>query len=162
MRPTLQLFQSSTLGYAVFWPIYQDSAAPATVEERRPKLRGVVEGTLGIADALNAAIKGTPPIIESIHFFSGAQSAALPDAIYTPGGSVMQDGEMAAAPPQGSLRIRRSIDVFGQQWMLVFDFAPSVLTPLRSAGTWGFRRRSLSLSIGCVRVCPRWPPGARW
>jgi len=135
--PTLQLFKSSTLGYAIFWPIYQDGVAPPTVAERRAKLRGVVEGTLGLADALNAAIEGTPPIIERIYFFAGAKSAA-PDATYAPGSSVAQGGEMPSAPPHGALCINRSIEVFGQHWMLVFDFAPTVLAPLRSSGTWAF------------------------
>ncbi len=137
--PTLQLLKSSAIGYAVIWPIYQDGVAPAAVEERRARLRGVVEGTIGLADALNAAIEGTPPIIESIYFFTGERSkSTVPDATYSSAGSVAQGGEMPSAPSAGALRISRSIDVFGQQWMLVFDFAPSALAPLRSSGTWAF------------------------
>jgi signal transduction histidine kinase len=142
--PTLQLFKSSAIGYVVFWPIYQDGVAPATVEERRARLRGVVEGTVELADALNAAIEGTPPIIETIYFFTGERSkSTVPDATYSSAGSVTQGGEMPSAPAAGALRISRSIDVFGQQWMLVFDFAPSALAPLRSSGTWAFPSEQL-------------------
>ncbi len=146
--PTLQLFRSPAVGYAIFWPIYQDGAAPQTVEERRARLRGVVEGSLGLADALNAAIEGTPPIIETIYFLTGTQTvSAAPDATYSPGGSITQGGEMPSAPPPGALRIARSIDVFGQQWILVSDFAPNVLAPLRSSGTWAFPAGILVLTV---------------
>src|SRR5205807_1850587 len=88
----------------------------------------------------NAAIEGTPPIIESIFFFVGQPSPSTPPAAtYSPGpAAVTQGGKPPGTTADRAIRISRSFDVFGQEWTLVFDFDRSVLAPLRSSGVWAF------------------------
>jgi PAS domain S-box-containing protein len=139
--PPMPLFGTTELGYRIVWPIYEDGIVPKTVAERRARLRGFVAGSFTIDGVLNAALRGTPPAIGTVYFFAGGPTLpAAPIATYSPGtGSVTQGGPIVrAATPSGSLRIARTVKVFGQEWTLLFDFDRSVLAPLRSSREWIF------------------------
>jgi len=137
--PPLALFDSPVTGYIIFWPVYRgDARPPATVEERRARLRGFVLGSFALEAALNAAILDTPQIIESIHFFVGSDMGSLkPDASYSAeSGLIERDGDLPAVPPPGGLRLARSFDLFGQHWDLLFDFDAADVLALQSSDLW--------------------------
>lgn len=76
------------LVYLLFWPVYDGVGIPATVEERRVKLRGFAVGNYDLAALLSAAIRDTPEPIETIHVAVAEehQAEAIQNAamIYSP------------------------------------------------------------------------------
>jgi PAS domain S-box-containing protein len=135
----LALLNSPVTGYVVFRPVYRTGTAPDTVEQRRAALRGMLEGTFGVEDALNAALRGTPPLIEDIYFFAGRPTLpAAPVATYAAAANTVTQGGaiVSASIAAGGLRLTRSIDVFGQEWTLIFAFNRAALAPLGSPWTW--------------------------
>ena len=76
-------------------------------------------------------------------------------AVYSPISKTLLTGAEAAAQPASSgpkpaVRLQRHFEVFGQHWFLTFDYSPSVVAGLRSAGAWGWLVAGLLLTASLV------------
>jgi diguanylate cyclase (GGDEF)-like protein len=126
-----QLFTGiGQLGVVVFSPVYDGGSIPQSVDERRSSLRGFAFGTFIVKEVLEAAIRDTPQLVETIRFEvpSAAQTAV---AEYRPGEGIVAAPHDASPNPDG-IRIARSFDVGGQRWITYFDFGREVVATLRS------------------------------
>jgi len=97
---------SGERSFTILWPIYQGGDLPATVAERRQRLRGFVSGLFRTIKVLNTAIANTPAIPESIVFYESVADAGAgstppqPIAFFSP-----VDKTITASPHPTSMPI---------------------------------------------------------
>jgi signal transduction histidine kinase len=142
---------TTDLVYLLFWPVYDGIAVPATVDERRTKLRGYAVGNFNVASLLTAVLKDTPELIGTIRFAISAtedvRSTAQAAAIYRAGAErvVPLAVESNTGEPSAE-RVARRFGVFGQHWTLTFDYPEADVAMLRSQGAWGWLLAGLLLT----------------
>jgi PAS domain S-box-containing protein len=120
--------------YVVYWPIFTPGPAPASVAERRDRLKGYVYGDFRVLDVLNAALENTPPIPGVVRFFmSSNPDEAASDRAFQEVGVFLPDQQKILPPGTpttgGTFRLidSRSFDVLGERWRLDFSVAPAPL-----------------------------------
>ncbi len=59
-RIRLRTSKSQEFGWAMLLPLYTSGAKPQTMEERRRRIRGYLEGTFRLSDLVTGSIKGAP------------------------------------------------------------------------------------------------------
>jgi signal transduction histidine kinase len=148
------------LVYLLFWPVYDGIAVPAGLEERRARLRGYAFGSYRIVALLDAAIRDTPEIVETIRFAitaaapargAGTAVAETAAAVYSSTTRVIHPAAAAPAPSESpAVRIARDFTVFGQRWALTFDYAPAAVAALRASDAWGWLVAGLLLTASLV------------
>ena len=121
---------------SVYAPVYAGGGVPQTIEERRASLIGIVSGVFSVLDLLNTGNvvpDSAADIFVSERPFT-RDGQVTPIAV-SPSAS---DRFVAASTPldtkalPGAL-IERVMQVGGQQWYLLFHYAPVQLALLRSA-----------------------------
>ena len=140
---------SGDLWATVFVPVYRTDHIPAP-SERANALEGYVGGAINATMALNAAIAGTPHIVEDVYVSLGS-AASAPFAVYDPAsgrfGIAGRPIDVAALPGYTTLR---TINFLGTRWTAAFHFAPDVLNDLRSPGQWLWLLTGLLLTSTAV------------
>jgi signal transduction histidine kinase len=143
------------LVYLLFWPVYDGIEVPATLEERRTRLRGYALANFNVGALLTEALRETSEIIETIHFSVAAahreDAVENATAIYSPASRRVEIG--AAKPVRDAVpavRIARHFSVFDQHWDLTFDYATDEVAAFRSRGAWGWLAAGLLLTITLV------------
>lgn len=133
----------------VFVPVYRTDHVPGPAA-RAEALKGYVGGSVQVLTSLNAAIAGTPTIIEQI-FLSAGTSNSEPFAAYDPAtgvfGSAPRAASVAALP---GYTLRRPVNFLGTTWTAVFDFAPDTLASMRTPGQWLWLLAGLLLTSAVV------------
>jgi signal transduction histidine kinase/CheY-like chemotaxis protein len=141
---------TNQLVFLLFWPVYDGVIAPNAAEPRADKLRGYALGNFNITELLNAAIRNTPEIVETIRISIAEagqpRAAAQIAASYSPAARSFQPGAPAVGGAETAIRIERSFAAFGQQWDLAFDFSSDAISELRSPGAWGWLAAGLLLT----------------
>ena len=131
--------KTPTPSYLVFWPVYH-GPVPATVGERRDRIRGFVAGLFRVQGVLAAAIRNTPAPAANIHFFLGDTNHGA-DRVYV----ARYEAERAAILPPGAatdladpmvIRIAREFTVLDQHWRVVFSYPRHVLNEAQSFNEW--------------------------
>jgi PAS domain S-box-containing protein len=124
-----------------FWPIYDTTAVPATVAERRAHLRGYVVGLFRVVDTLNAAIADTPDIPETINFYvsndpgeAAADSSFRFVATYSPTENTVRAAEAPVPLATAAYSFSHSFDFRGQRWRIESLFSPDAVAAERSVG----------------------------
>jgi len=147
--------QTDELVYLLFWPVYESIDVPATVEERRAKLRGYALGNYNLTAMLTAAIANTPDLIGTLQFSVGAahqvNAADAAVAHYSP---LTHRVELGPRPVDVArplvARIERDFSAFNQHWDLTFDFSAETVAALRSQGAYGWLLAGLLLTGSLV------------
>ena len=149
ISPPVPLRTDRTLGATIFVPVYRTAHVPPP-EERGSALVGYVGGAIELARALDAAIAGTPPIVENIYF---ALPSAAPFASYdmASGRFGMVEGSTDLDRLPGYATVR-TIDFLGTRWIVTFQFPPSVLAGMRAPGQWLWLFVGLLLTAATVAV----------
>jgi signal transduction histidine kinase len=142
--------QSDRLVYLLFWPVYDGIDVPEKAYDRMVRLRGYAVGNYDLVAVLNAAIKDTPDLIETLQLAVGTDHQHDPDqaqAHYSPQTRRVELGA-AAADTSGPLtaRLHREFMVFGQHWELSFDFPEQAVAKLRSNGAYSWLLAGLLLT----------------
>lgn len=146
---------AARLVYLVIWPVYDTIDIPASLEERRARLRGYAIGNYDLAALLTGAMRDTPDLIETIHFSVATEhqdnSAENALAVYSPATGLVDvrggNTELAERPV---VRIERDFMVFHQHWDLTFDYSASAVAALRSQGASGWLAAGLLLTASLV------------
>lgn len=154
ISPPVSLRSDGTLGATIFVPIYRTGHIPPP-GERDQALAGYVGGAIEITRALDAAIAGTPPILERI--FVGLPSGEAPGAgrafaTYDPTSgrfTVVRAADLATAPGYVA---GRTIDFLDTKWIVTFQFPPAVLDGMRAPGQWLWLFVGLLLTAATVAV----------
>jgi PAS domain S-box-containing protein len=128
--------------YLAFWPIFSGGAFPATIAERRDRLRGYVVGVYRIVDVLAGNLADTPEILETIQFYvaSEASDEMEPEhaehlvATYTPTDRIIRPAAVSAPAASVAYRSTRSFAVRGQRWRMEFLFSPAAMAAEQSIG----------------------------
>jgi signal transduction histidine kinase len=141
---------AAQLVYLLFWPVYEGIDIPATPEDRQAKLRGYAVGNYDLVALLDAAMKETPDLVETLQFAVGGNhqpDVAQAQAHYLPKTQHVELGA-AATDASGPLaaRLQREFDVFGQHWDLTFDFPEQAVAGMRSGGAYGWLLAGLLLT----------------
>jgi PAS domain-containing protein len=125
------------LGLFVFAAVYLDEVVPTSLEDRRSRLRGFAFGSFLIDEFIEAALRDTPEVVESIRF-QFPETSHSRFVQYGSPGDTGADGHGISNPI--AIEIAREIDVVGQKWTLHFGFREAVVEPLRSHApiTWLF------------------------
>lgn len=121
-RITLVPEEASQFGFLVFLPVYEKGIVPATVEQRRAKLKGFALGVYRIGDILDAAMEAAGRLVDlDLYFFD--RSAA-------PGKRLLHHQRAAQNPVDApnlaeekvlsGLHQATSVTVAGRDWQLVF------------------------------------------
>ncbi|WP_162917160.1 CHASE domain-containing protein [Dongia deserti] len=144
---------SDKLVYLIFWPVYDGITVPTTVEERRVNLRGYAIGNYDLVAFLTAALDNTPALIADLHFVlqgehrHGAPEEASAHYSINQGKITLGAGE---SPPEPAVRLVREFTVLDQHWDIIFDFAPSTVSNLRSADPFGWLLAGLLLTASAA------------
>ncbi|MBV8536930.1 MAG: PAS domain S-box protein [Alphaproteobacteria bacterium] len=149
ISPPVLLRSDGTLGATIFVPVYRTIHVPPA-DERGDALTGYVGGAVEIIRALNAAIAGTPPIIEDIYF---ALRPGTPFASYelASGRFGRIEGANDLDRATGYATLRR-IEFLGTQWDLTFQFTPPILAGMRAPGQWLWLVIGFLLTVATVAV----------
>jgi PAS domain S-box-containing protein len=125
--------------YLVFRPIYAGVAIPETVDARRAQLKGYVVGVFRVLDVITAAMSGTPPLSESIHFHLSNHTDERPSedssdlvAVYSAKDRSLIAARSSTTPP-AEYTFSRSFVVSGEQWRLVSYFSPAAVGEQRAS-----------------------------
>jgi signal transduction histidine kinase/CheY-like chemotaxis protein len=141
------------LVYLMFWPVYDGIEVPEGVAERRERLRGFAVGNFNLVSLLEAAIRDTPEIVETIRFSIATgydDSAANAVAAYSPAVRRVVLEAVAPGPSPAAVLVEREFTVFGQRWRLAFDFDGETVAGMRSPGSWGWLLAGLVLTASLV------------
>jgi two-component system, LuxR family, sensor kinase FixL len=148
----VSLRSDGTLGATIFVPVYGTGHVPPP-EERDHALAGYVGGAIEIVRALNAAIAGTPPIIEHVYLSLTSDAAArtAPFAVYDPvaGRFAVIDRAVDPSTLPGYAALR-TIDFLGTKWIATFQFGPAVLAGMQAPGQWLWLFAGLLLTAALV------------
>jgi PAS domain S-box-containing protein len=151
-------------GFLIFEPIYaQGSSLPATTEERRQTLRGLVVGAYVFGVPTEAALKGTEePFAQNIFMFASSDPGARPVYIHrAPGASRQPAPPLADAPTRAELLGRDGIfqgevHIAGRMLTLVFVPGESFgLARWFDRGNAGFMLLMLAFTAAIARYSRR-------
>jgi PAS domain S-box-containing protein len=126
--------------YTLFWPVYKDGAIPDLVDNRRSAFVGVVTGSFRIDDVLSFAVSDMPNLIEAVSLFINPQANkpyGTPAAFFDPSAQKVEIGQSPLETHvAGSVRLAQSFSLFGQDWVLVFDFPRETVEGLATWARW--------------------------
>lgn len=115
------------VGFLIYLPLYYGSGTPATVAERRARLRGFVYAPFRAGDLFAGIFGGAmPPVAFSVYDGGELDSARL---IYDSRSDTLED-----TPPdvhsldakQAAYRSTRRVNVFGRDWTVAFTSLPVI------------------------------------
>jgi two-component system sensor kinase FixL len=149
------LRSDGTLGMTVFVPVFRTGHVPPA-DERKEALAGYIGGTIGIAQALDAATASTPPIVEYIYFSLPPDASSGPGrtfASYDPasGRFNVTQGAVDPATLPGYTAVRK-ISFLGTTWIAAFQFTPEVLARMRAPGQWLWLAVGLLLTAVTIAI----------
>jgi PAS domain S-box-containing protein len=135
----------------MFWPIYSGQT-PATVAERRARLRGVVLTGIDFLPLLDSAVRDTPVIPERISIYVDGNLAPQDQIalVFDPelGHFDAIDAARARSSEKSSpIFTERRFEVMGRQWTLVFSFPAKTVASLSSSVAWLWLAAGLLLTF---------------
>jgi PAS domain S-box-containing protein len=146
---TIYLDGGEATGFLIYWPVYSTGQVPATVDERRARFRGMAAGRFLFDQTVQAAIAGTPRIIESIDFLVDRGSDGSPPAVvasFDPGSQSLSVGKASDADASAAITLTREFDNLGRHWTIRSYFSPGMVAGLRSEGPWSWLSMGLILT----------------
>jgi PAS domain S-box-containing protein len=125
--------------FFVLFPIYTIGVAPASIEERRTRLRGFVVGVFDLLAMLNQAIANTPAVLGTfvVQVVDEDTSAITPVAVYAPETHDIRPWNPAMVASAGYVTTR-SFEALGREWRLVFRFPEEAFAAIWSRGPYGW------------------------
>jgi PAS domain S-box-containing protein len=139
------ILSTATGQYSAFYfaPVYRGGSIPATIDERRSQLLGILAGVSEVSRLFNNSLAGAPESQASIYIASGRDGAGRPSGIfarYTPHDgrfsftAVTESIDLSALP--GRL-IERPIHVADRTWTAIIHYPTAVIDASHTSGLWG-------------------------
>ena len=127
--------------YEFYFPVYEGRTIPPTVEERRAKFRGIIDGTFRAEATINVAIADTPVIPETIYFLVNAGIDGKLEPIAKAHDSqvmLMRPDEPIPAVGDHSrgITITRQLNVYGMEWTLIYNFNRDYIASISTDAEW--------------------------
>jgi PAS domain S-box-containing protein len=133
----IKLVQETTgrFGFLVFAPVYGKDSRTDTIPERRKNLRGFALGVFRISDILDKSYTYLEP--ENINTY--LYEAPVPDndhlLYFHPSRSQAQGGNQKSEPG-GKFEYRKSLNIAGQEWLMIFETGPHYIAKEKSPWSW--------------------------
>jgi PAS domain S-box-containing protein len=119
---------SGQFGFLVFEPIYEKDSRSDTIPERRNNLKGFALGVFRIGDILEKSLTYLMPVNINIYLY---EASILDDDHFLYFSQTRSQGEhqlndQKAAREKG-FEYRKSIDVAGQKWLVLYETGPNYI-----------------------------------
>lgn len=114
-------------GFLIYLPLYNGTATPRTVAERRARLRGFVYAPFRAGDLFAGVFGGAiPPVAFRVYDGRGLDPARLVYDSRSDTSASAQVGQRLSPDVSAAYQSTRSVNVFGRDWTVAFTSLPVV------------------------------------
>ncbi len=134
----IHLVQEATdqWGYLLFVPVYAGGEVPASVAERRARLRGFALGVLRIGNTVEHALSSLRPRGIDLWLFD-VDSSGESRLVYQRRSSLLPRPVAPRPMPDAGLKLEENMEVAGHTWRLVLAPAPGFYQHGNHYAAWG-------------------------